>query len=114
MNYQIVTHNEIIGVHRWENAPEKYAYLRNIHRHVFVIRCKFSVTHSDREIEINDMQEFIDRHFKENFITDPSAGAGIFFGNMSCEDIARYCIDRFACDECEVLEDGFGGAYVRN
>ena len=110
MIYQIVTYNNIIGSHCWKNAPEKYAYLRDLHRHVFVIRCKFSVTHSDREIEINDMQDIIDVHFKQAF---EMGNAGLNFGNMSCEDIARYCIERFGCEECEVLEDGFGGAYVR-
>lgn len=112
MNYYVLTHNEIIGCHCWESAPEKFAYLRDAHRHVFVIRCKFLVSHTDREIEINEMQDIIEAHFKKAF--ERRAGlSGLYFGTMSCEDIARYCIEQFGCEECEVLEDGFGGANVR-
>ena len=109
MKHQIVTCNQIIGHHFWLKAPDEYGYLRNSHRHVFVIRCKFSVEHTDRQIEINDMQNIIEQHFKKAFA---AIYDGIDFGNMSCEDIATYCINTFGCDECEVLEDGFGGANV--
>lgn len=110
MTYEVITHNQIIGSHYWNDAPETCAYLRDRHRHVFDIRCKFAVTHCDREIEINEMQDAISDHFYMMFPTD---GAGVMFGNMSCEDIAVYCIDEFGCVECQVLEDGFGGANVR-
>ena len=110
MNYQIITHNQIIGFHRWPGAPEKYAYLSDWHRHVFVIRCWFDVSHSDREIEINDMQDRIERDVKNVYGT---ANGVIDFQGMSCEDIANWCIGVFGCVECEVLEDGFGGAHVR-
>jgi len=111
MTYHVITHNQIIGCHCWKNAPEHFAYLRDLHRHVFAIRCKFLVTHTDREIEINQMQEVIAAHFEKNF--ERRAGlSGLYFGSMSCEDIAKYCIERFGCEECEVLEDGFGGALV--
>lgn len=108
----IVTHNQIIGCHNWPDAPAKYGYLRALHRHVFVIRCKFEVSHTNRHIEINDMQEKIDKVFHDEFGYSEE-GWGLQFGPMSCEDMARWCIDKFNCVECEVLEDGFGGAYVR-
>lgn len=112
----IITHNEIIGSHYWKNAPEKYKYLRNTHRHVFVIRCKFEVSHGDREIEINHMQDLIYEDIRARFCDCDDFGAGVDFGGMSCEQIATWCIGQFGqfgCIECEVLEDGFGGAYVR-
>lgn len=111
MKYQIVTHNQIVGYHRWPDAPARFAYLSDSHRHVFVIRCKFDVTHTDREIEINDMQYQIENHLRERF--GAASQAYINFRGMSCEDIAAYCIEKFSCTSCEVLEDGFGGAYVR-
>lgn len=110
MRYEVITYNAVIGSHRWENAPDEFSYLRNVHRHVFKIRCKFHVTHSDRQIEINDMQDIIARYFSLHYPVDAS---GVFFGGRSCEDIARECIENFGCYECEVLEDGFGGACVR-
>lgn len=110
----IITHNQIIGSHYWKDAPVQYAYLRNLHRHVFTIRCKFEVSHEDREIEINDMQDTIEDAIKHKFGKSVGIGAGVCFGGMSCEQIATWCIDYFGCTECEVLEDGFGGAYARN
>lgn len=107
---RVITHNNIIGFHYWEGAPEKYRYLKDLHRHVFVIRCYFNVSHTDREIEINDMQDHIERVMKKHFGCKDSEM--VCFGGMSCEDIAQYCIASFGCSGCEVLEDGFGGAYV--
>lgn len=110
----IITHNEIIGSHYWKDAPEKYKYLRNPHRHVFTIRCKFEVSQEDREIEINHMQDLIYEDIRGRFCDCDDFGAGVDFGGMSCEQIATWCIDYFGCTECEVLEDGFGGAYARD
>ena len=110
MIYEVITHNQIIGSHYWEDAPDRFAYLRNLHRHVFVIRCKFNVTHTDRQIEINDMQDYIEMVLRAKFSADET---GLRFEGMSCEDIARLCIGSFGCTECEVLEDGFGGACVK-
>lgn len=109
----IITYNEIIGSHCYKDAPEKYKYLRNLHRHVFTIRCKFEVSHENREIEINDMQEIIQDTINRAFGMCSDKGAGINFRGMSCEHIAKWCLNQFDCIECEVLEDGFGGAYAR-
>lgn len=45
---QVVTGNQIVGMHKWENAPDKFSYLAKEHRHVFYIRCWFDVTDADR------------------------------------------------------------------
>ena len=108
---QVITSNQIIGTHQWRNAPEKFSYLVNEHRHVFYIRCWFDVTDADREIELNDKQWIIEKGIKHDF--GYKRGTGVNFGGMSCEQIAEYCINTFGCSACEVLEDGFGGAYVR-
>ena len=109
---QIITFNQIIGCHNWPGAPERYAYLRNTHRHVFHVRCWFYVDHSDRQIEINDMQQIIEYEFTKKWSLK-GEGKGFQFGAMSCEDIAKWCVDTFECEACEGMEDGFGGAYVR-
>ena len=108
---QVITFNQIVGFHKWPDAPEQYAYLKNSHRHVFFIRCWFDVTDSDREIEINDMQSEVERKIKSRFGRDHENY--VCFGGMSCEEIALYCCAELGCAACEVLEDGFGGAYVR-
>lgn len=111
MKYYVITSNKIDGMHCWKDAPEKFNYLKNEHRHIFYIRCWFSVTDTDREIEINEQQSIIERAVKKHY--GNAIGTGAYFGGMSCEDIARWCIEQFGCVACEVLEDGFGGAYVR-
>ena len=107
----VITYNEIVGTHKWGNAPERYKYLANEHRHVFKIRCWFKVSHADRDIEINIKQHEIETVIKKEFSSTDEKGAA--FGNMSCEMICDYLIERFGCVCCEVLEDGFGGAFVR-
>lgn len=106
----IVTYNEIIGMHRWEKAPKPYKYLASKHRHVFKIRCWFAVNHTDREIEINAKQHEIESTIKREFNYQDEKGAD--FDGMSCEMICEYLIEKFGCEKCEVLEDGFGGAYI--
>lgn len=111
MKYQVITCNQIEGMHFWKDAPQQFCYLRNEHRHIFYIRCWFDVTDPDREIEINEQQGIIKSTIHAHY--GNARGTGAFFGGMSCEDIARWCIEHFKCTACEVLEDGFGGAYVR-
>ena len=108
----VITYNEIIGCHKWEQATGRYSYLSKKHRHVFKIRCWFSVTDDNREIEINEKQYEIENGIKNDF--EFSDELGVQFGNMSCEMICRYIIDKYGCTGCEVLEDGFGGSIVWN
>lgn len=105
MKRRVITHNEIEGFHAWENAPEICSFLRNEHRHVFVIRCWFEVSGNDREIEIITKQWDI-YHFLHSLFGKPCK-----FKGMSCEDIADMLLKEFTdMNECQVLEDGYGGA----
>lgn len=107
MKKYVITHNQIAGTHFWKDAGGTVAYLKNEHRHIFVIRCEFEVKDSDREIEIIKQENLI-----RNFITD-KYGDPALFGQMSCEMIAEEIIRFFpSCKTCEVLEDGFGGAKI--
>lgn len=105
MKREVITHNEIEGFHRYPDAPAFCLYLKNKHRHIFVVRCRFEVEHNERQIEIIDQQreiaEVVARHF----------GSPADFGDMSCEAIAEFLMVEFgemSC--CKVLEDGYGGA----
>jgi hypothetical protein len=86
------------------NAPEFCEYLRNRHRHIFVIRCKFHVCENNREIEINEQQNKIDKYLKTKY------GYPCEFWDMSCEDICEDVMNNFTADMVEVLEDDYGGA----
>lgn len=101
----VITHNAVVGFHLYPNAPQFCSYLENKHRHVFVIRCKFQVSHNEREIEINEQQKGIESFLFANY------GNPCDFGEMSCESIAQALIENFdQIIECEVLEDNYGGA----
>lgn len=109
MKTKVITFNEVQGLHRWLTAPEDN-YLKNVHRHVFIIRCWFNVSHSDRDIEIiekqNEIQEALNRGFYKK---DQEM---LNFEDMSCEMIAQWLINETGCSKAVVLEDGYGGAEV--
>ena len=107
MKIAVITHNEIEGFHRWPDAPEYLGYLRERHRHVFVIECLFRVTKEDRQTEIITKQHEIDEYMWDNY------GRPAEFHDFSCETIAKRIIDFWPdCVSCTVREDGFGGAVV--
>lgn len=106
MKREVVTYNSIEGFHKWPGAPAGLEYLAARHRHLFEIRCRFTVTHNDREIEINRQQNTIEGFLVSHF------GRPCEFEEMSCESIAEVIMNRFgeSCVSCQVLEDGYGGA----
>lgn len=105
MKREVITYNTIEGFHCWPDADNGCAYLRERHRHIFVIRCYFGVSHNGREIEINTKQGKIDSLLKCAY------GSPCEFESLSCEDIAEWLLGSMPdCDKVEVLEDGYGGA----
>ena len=99
------TYNCIEGFHYYQNAPTFCKYLSSRHRHLFVIRCLFKVTHNEREIEINNMQNKIEKTLHDWY------GTPCEFDGLSCESIANNLLLEFEdMEECTVLEDGYGGA----
>lgn len=105
MKREIVTHNAVEGFHAWPDAIPEVAYLRDRHRHIFVIRTWFIVTDNDREIEINLQGAEIRDYLRKKY------GEPCEFGAMSCESIAEDILGAFArASRCEVLEDGYAGA----
>lgn len=102
---QVITYNTVEGFHAWPDAPEACGYLRSRHRHIFVIRTWFNVSHNDREVEINLTGQAIEKAIKDEF------GSPCEFGSMSCESIGEFVLSSFpGASRCEVLEDGYGGA----
>lgn len=108
----VTTINNVEGLYCWKDAPKHTDYLRNKHRHIFVIECGYSVEKTDREVEIIESQHKIEQLLKQNFYNDDYNMCD--FGNMSCEDICLFLLNK--CKEIsfvKVTEDGYGGAYVR-
>ena len=105
MKREVITYNEIQGFHRWPQATGSVAYLANEHRHLFVIRCRATVSHNEREIEINTEQDKIEKTLRSAF------GYSCQFNDMSCESIAEWLLNALPeLSYVEVLEDGYGGA----
>lgn len=105
MKRYVLTFNNIEGYHYYPNAPEFCSYLAQRHRHIFVIKCEFHISHNDREIEINFQQQEIENFLKERF------GYPCEFGGRSCEHIAELLLNNFdKMYKCSVLEDNYGGA----
>lgn len=102
--YFIVTKFQVEGYHNWPEAPECFSYLKERHRHIFVITAKNNVGHADRDKEVNNQRKLMLHYLEEKY------GKPCEFGSMSCEKIAEDIAYIFGCSEVEVLEDGFCGA----
>lgn len=104
MNIFVNTYNVVEGFHRWDGAKGAMSYLASRHRHLFVICGSFKVSHGDREIEINEMQNKIENYLHLKY------GKPCEFKGMSCEHIATELKEKFSMESCQVLEDGYGGS----
>ena len=105
MKKRVITYNAIEGFHHYPNPPVFCEYLSARHRHIFVIRCQFEVSHNEREIEINKKQHEIQSFLCEKF------GNPCEFGSMSCETIAELLLNNYKNMQfVQVLEDSYGGA----
>jgi hypothetical protein len=97
------------GIHRYPNAPDDVAYLRDPHRHLFKFRVTVNVLHNDREIEFH---QFL------NFCTSQYATGTLQLNYKSCEMLAEELITVLSekyknrLFEVEVSEDGECGAIV--
>lgn len=111
MQTNVIVRLQVEGVHHWPDCPiEEVSYLKSLHRHVFHIEAKASVTHADRDIEIIKLKHDILRHFKVEYFT-PTLNC-CNFKTMSCEMIAQELVDKFGLNYCSVLEDNENGAEV--
>jgi hypothetical protein len=95
------------GIHRYPNAPDEVAYLRNEHRHIFQYKVTLEVTHDNREVEF---------HMLKNELTGLFKSGVVKADYKSCEMLASDVMDyldkkypgRYA--QVDVSEDGECGA----
>jgi hypothetical protein len=96
---------QIEATHNWPKCPFKDVdFLRYPHRHIFHIKCKKEVTHTDRDVEIillkRDIKSYLLKQYNGKF------------GSKSCEMIAEELCELFKLNYCSVLEDNENGAEV--
>lgn len=77
-NYIYIT-TQFEGFHRYPDAPDEVAFLRERHRHIFHIKFFIEVEHDDRSIEF-----FMFKKQVETLIENSE------LDNSSCEVIANY------------------------
>lgn len=97
------------GFHYYSDAPQKVSFLKNNHRHTFVIKCGYKVTNLNREKEIFICRDLVSEYLDEAF------GIPCNFENMSCEMIAKEILEFSQVDGmvwCSVWEENTGGAKV--
>lgn len=104
MSTRIYVRTEFEAFHRWKDAPDDVAFLRDYHRHVFKVRVDMDVSHGNRDIEFFQFKRKLD-----SFINKRFTGAHFEF---SCEQIASYILKEFNAFSVEVSEDGENGAVV--
>jgi len=100
----------IPGVHRWPNAPEEVAYLRDEHRHNFHVKAWAQVIHDDRQVEFITLQLQVRSAMHTSY---PLAFPGVLdLGTHSCEQVARMLVGALNLYACQVSEDGENGAII--
>lgn len=99
------------GFHKWEQAPDEVAYLREKHRHMFGVRVGVDVhVEEDRVIEFHMLKRVVNEIISQYVTNGHVEDVG------SCEVIAKHIASRLACIygpgtyHVEVNEDGECGA----
>lgn len=98
-----------IGFHRYPDAPDEVAYLRDRHRHVFKFTVAITVFHGDREIEF---------HMMKNWLLSLYDSGALEVDYKSCEmlgqDLLEKILKKYDCSNryvmIDVSEDGECGA----
>lgn len=103
----VCTTVRIAGFHCWPDAPKHRAYLASRHRHDFVIKAWKKVSGLDRQVEIHDLADQVN---KAMLAFHPVTGIAYELGTLSCEQLAWHLVKVVSLSGCEVLEDGLHGA----
>lgn len=106
----VIVQFSAVGMHCWSDAPDKYAYLREPHRHTFTVKVTASEENGPRSIEINELQD----RLHTAFVRMLDSGQ---LSQMSVEEMAEEIMRCGWLSKCkhvavEVLEDGINGALV--
>lgn len=100
------------GLHKYENAPEQVAFLKNLHRHLFKWQATIEVLHDDREVEFFMAQATINREIL------PYTNQVYNLGSceQQAERILKGLINAYGTDRnysVEVSEDGENAGRVK-
>lgn len=111
----ISINTDFYGIHKYPNAPDEVAFLRNEHRHKFYVTATIEVFHDDRELEFIMVKNQINKFIADNITSMPV----MYSCEMMCKDIIKfientYCINTTRRIKVSVFEDNENGAIVYN
>lgn len=118
MNRKVIVTNNFKGYHKYSNAPDDVAFLRNVHRHVFNVKTTIDVSHNERDIEFFQLQNSIEHFVQDTFAYSSQYIAGIYI--LSCESLAEAIVNHLRKIyperhvRVEVWEDNENGAIVED
>ena len=98
------------GIHRYPDAPEEVAYLRELHRHMFHFKVGMTVAHSNREVEFHMLKNWCVGLYKEGTLQLDYKSC-----EMMAEDLLTKLADEYGNERVlsvEVSEDQECGAIV--
>jgi hypothetical protein len=98
------------GFHCWPEAPDEFAYLRTIHRHIFHVRLHKEVKHNDRDIEFIELKRQVLDYCLKTYGSGHDQAPR--WSRFSCEDVAHDLFSMFNATRVEVSEDGENGTIV--
>lgn len=85
---KIVARFTTAGLHAWPGAPDRRAYLRPLHRHLFHVTVEVEVRHAEREVEFHDLAEHTAGLFADLGKPYHPESTLVNFGHQSCEHLA--------------------------
>ena len=105
------------GIHNWPDCPiDEVKYLRDPHRHLFVIKAYKRVNHDDRDQEFIHLQHQIRVYLLQKYAVQQSEESFddhvCRFGAQSCEMIGRELMKEFGLCRVDVSEDNENGAII--
>lgn len=87
MKKTITVKTSFVGFHKWDNAPDRVAFLKDLHRHIFNVEVEFKVNHNDRDLEFFLMKELVQKIIKSLYKKNPDYIDWLMV--WSCEMIAE-------------------------
>ena len=118
MDRHIYIQTQFTGYHRWDDAPECVAFLRNLHRHIFHVKVTVPVRHNNRAIEFFMMKQLVNDFISREIVFQMPLDGNMDSCEMMAEKIATYIHQyyKFKWNEIvtvEVSEDNENGAIIR-
>lgn len=94
------------GFHKYPDAPEDVAFLKNLHRHIMKLKVWISVKHNDRDIEFFQFKRFVESLIKDNSFDYKSL-------EMISDGLYALIIKKYSDREIwiEISEDGENGSF---